>query len=214
MGGLSILLRLYCDPHLSNRFYQRRIRLVNIADRAQVIAQISTKAFANRLAKMHTHLHTTTGVITAAHLTLPCKPLPPLQPHSIEPRLIRTTCIAHAQQPPQGSSNGSTPQQQQQQDDPVAAMMWAAQQDGYKIVFEDDDDHNELDDVMDDLEDPWMRNPSREQPHLHKAAAGPVFLTVQKLRLPLPVNTLCIYSNLLQTHARNTLHAYACLCDF
>jgi hypothetical protein len=67
---------------------------------------------------------------------------------------------------------------------------------------------------MDDLEDPWMRNPSREQPPLHKAAAAPVSLTVQKLRLPLAVNALCIKSDLLQTHAWNTLHAYACLCNF
>lgn len=65
------------------------------------------------------------------------------------------------------SPNGKQPQQQQEDDagDPVAAMLWAAQQhDGVHVVFEGEgaEELDELDDVLDDLEDPWMRNPSRE----------------------------------------------------
>lgn len=43
-------------------------------------------------------------------------------------------------------------------------MLAAAQQaGGYKIVFEDEEgDEDMLDDMLEDLEDPWMRNPSRE----------------------------------------------------
>jgi hypothetical protein len=75
---------------------------------------------------------------------------------------VRFTCAANSQQP-FGSSNGSTAPQQQDEDDPVAAMLWAAQQDGVKIVFEEDpDDLDDLEDVLGDLEDPWMRNPSRK----------------------------------------------------
>jgi hypothetical protein len=75
-----------------------------------------------------------------------------------------TNCTSDALQPSQ--SGGNEPlwleQQQQQAEDPVAAMLWAAQQDGMKIVIEDEDDLDELEAVMEDLEDPWMRNPSRE----------------------------------------------------
>lgn len=49
--------------------------------------------------------------------------------------------------------------------DPVADMLWAAQQSGMVVQFVENSDMDEvelLDDVMDDLEDPWMRNPSRE----------------------------------------------------
>lgn len=43
-------------------------------------------------------------------------------------------------------------------------MLAAAQQaGGYKIVFEDEEGYEDmLDDMLEDLEDPWMRNPSRE----------------------------------------------------
>jgi hypothetical protein len=85
-------------------------------------------------------------------------------------------------------SNGSTPaweqqqqQQQQQQraedvtvtppadpsaatDDPLEAMLFVAQQEmGMNVVWADpEEEEEELEDVLDDLEDVWMRNPARE----------------------------------------------------
>lgn len=56
--------------------------------------------------------------------------------------------------------------------DPRSAMLLAVQQQqrlGVRVVFEgsnvdDLEDDEELEDVLEDLEDPWMRHPSRELP--------------------------------------------------
>lgn len=78
----------------------------------------------------------------------------------IRPRLFTALCAANGPAPT--SSNGSRPDAPEP-DDPVAAMMWAAQQDGVQVLFDEDDEDADYDDILDDLEDPWMRNPSRKQ---------------------------------------------------
>jgi hypothetical protein len=51
-------------------------------------------------------------------------------------------------------------------EDPLEAMLYVAQQEtGMNVVWADpDDEEDELEDVLDDLEDVWMRNPARECP--------------------------------------------------
>lgn len=95
---------------------------------------------------------------TAAHVM--CCPVL-FKKHSCRSAL--TNCMSDALRPSQTDGNEPLWQEQQQQaEDPVAAMLWAAQQDSMKIVVQDEDEFDELDDIMEDLEDPWMRNPSRE----------------------------------------------------
>lgn len=80
--------------------------------------------------------------------------------HSSNPMVCRRW------QPTRAASGNGKPFQQQQQDDaddPVAAMLWAAQQqDGLRVVFQEEggEEVDDLEDVLEDLEDPWMRNPS------------------------------------------------------
>jgi len=77
----------------------------------------------------------------------------------IRPRLVAALCAADG---PASSSNGSKPDAPEP-DDPVAAMMWAAQQDGVQVLFDEFDEDADYDDILEDLEDPWMRNLSRKQ---------------------------------------------------
>jgi hypothetical protein len=109
------------------------------------------------------------------------------------------SCSSNAKQPSQtaGASEPLWQEQQQHSEDPVAAMMWAAQQDGMKIVVEDEDDFDELDDIMEDLEDPWMRNPSRES----LRACGAVAVACM-----LPANTARCFPWLLKCLTKHSHH--------
>ena len=107
---------------------------------------------------MAIRLLTSSSCVLRARCKAACRQAPSSHTKSSKRTFLRVNCTSGRQQPHDGKNGGG-----QQEDDPVAAMLWAAQQDGMQVVFEGDADaEDDLDDILDDLEDPWMRNPSRE----------------------------------------------------
>lgn len=124
------------------------------ANRSIMIDFVCCFVFMAPVAAVMRSVHATHSSRSPAIGGAPCHQSTRCKPHKTR----HTTCV-NAHQP--SSGNGKPQQQQSAEDDPVSAMLWAAQQDGLEVVFEDDDDDvGELSDVLEDLEDPWMRNPS------------------------------------------------------
>jgi hypothetical protein len=68
------------------------------------------------------------------------------------------------QTPADGSATPTSSDASADADDPLEAMLYVAQQEmGMGVVWADpEEEEEELEDMLDELEDVWMRNPARE----------------------------------------------------